>query len=104
MDFYDAKGKLKKTNIGLVGANPKDGDIGTVDWDVGLKLPKKKGEKLRITPEFAKTPFGKYLIAKGAGLVTVVQPSGGGKPVSAAAGGPAGKPAPSSAGPAAQKQ
>ena len=85
-------------------AAAKDGDSRTAGWDALLKRLKQKGAKLRINPELAKTTYGKYLIAKGAGLVTVAKPSDGGKPASAAAGGPAAKPAPSSERPAAPKQ
>ena len=75
MDFYDAKGNLKKTEIGLIGAKGKYGDTRRADWDRFVKLLKQKGGKVKITPEFAKTPLGKFIATEAAGLVTVIQPS-----------------------------
>ncbi len=40
-----------------------------------INLAKQKGGKFRITPDFAKTPIGKYMTNQGKGLVTVYQPS-----------------------------
>ena len=82
MDFYNAKGELKETKIGLVEANAKDDDTNLTDWEARVKRLKQKGGKVRITPEFAKTPLGKFLTAKGADLVTIMQPSDVNKPAS----------------------